>query len=190
MSTDARALLAQAIEAGLQYADVVSAFQAQQGPVSSAVARYAAEDFNEDGVCEIESNAIVSESASGGHYVSAWVWVPDTSLPPPLRLWQEASRQADLDIELPESDEVTALEGSTFVLNDEAWDKLLAGEPVEDGAWLLKSSADADALILYVGQVRVLKHDTGTAGYVAEFSGTVPPCGEHAGGQIWIGVKG
>lgn len=189
MSIDARALLAQAIEAGLQFGDVISAFHAQQAPVSSAVARYASEDFNEEGVCEIESNAIVSESASGGHYVSAWVWVPDTSLPPPLRLWQEASRQADLDIELPGTGDMLSLEGSTFVLNDEAWDKLLGGTPVEDSTWLLKSAAAGDAFALYVGQVRTLKHDTGTAAYAAEFSGTAPPCGEHAGGQIWVGVK-
>ena len=150
MSIDARALLSQAIEAGLQFGDVISAFHAQQAPVSSAVARYASEDFSEEGVCEIESTAFVSKSANGGHYVSAWVWVPDTSLPPPLRLWQEASRQADLDIELPGTGDMLSLEGSTFALNDEAWDKLLGGTPVEDSAWLLKSATAGDAFVLYM----------------------------------------
>lgn len=43
-----------------------------------AIRERAKERWGSEGLCEIDSDAVVSESPDGGSFVQAWVWIDDS----------------------------------------------------------------------------------------------------------------
>lgn len=52
-----------------------SAIKDADNPKANQYRAMAKEKWESEGECEIDDNAIVSESEDGGAYVQAWVWV-------------------------------------------------------------------------------------------------------------------
>ena len=74
-----KALVQQALAAGLTFGETVSAFAAIQSPVEKLYAR-AAQDIGSEGELEVDDNCIVSLGDDKGAYVMSWSWMPQSEL--------------------------------------------------------------------------------------------------------------